>query len=126
VRLKAMGLPSAESHHPQHLEVAFFYIRRYGCTEGSLSTFRAIEADALHLGHADRFHATLTICWIRLIAATLVVHPDCCTLDALLLRHPVLLDKHLPRKFYSQPLLDSDRARRGWTEPDLRPLPATF
>lgn len=44
--------------------------------------------------------------------------------DAFLKRNPELLDRGLLAHFYSSELIGSDRARAGWSEPDLRALPA--
>lgn len=43
-------------------------------------------------------------------------------LDALLARHPHLLDTRLPLRHWSRELLFSGAAKERWVEPDLAPL----
>lgn len=122
-RLEALTLTKDEFHHRQHVEVAFWYLQSKGSKAGSNATARAIEAFTTHLGHASKFHATITLCWIRLVAAGMAEAGPCTTPDELISRHPALLDKHLPLRFYSKEVLLSDKARTQWVEPDIAPLP---
>jgi hypothetical protein len=45
------------------------------------------------------------------------------SIDDLLARFPFLLDKSLPYRDWRDETFNSDRARVGWVEPDLVPLP---
>ena len=122
-RLESLSLTNAEFRHRQHLEVTFWYLRSKGVEAGGQAVARAIEAFATHLGHANKFHQTITLCWVRLVAAAIAEAGPCDSPDALIAAHPGLLDKRLPFRFYTSELLSSDKARREWVEPDLRPLP---
>lgn len=122
-RLEALDLRNEDFRHRQHVEAAFYYIRRHGAARGTDATASAIRAFAGHHGQAKKFHLTMTLCWSRLVAAALTEEGDCETAEALLARHPALLNKHLPLVYYSRALLFSETARRRWVEPDLQPLP---
>jgi hypothetical protein len=122
-RLEALTLTKDDFHHRQHLEVAFWYLQSKGSKAGSNAIVRAIGAFTTHLGHASKFHATITLCWVRLVAAGMAEEKPCTTPDELIARHPALLDKHLPLRFYSKEVLFSDKARTQWVEPDIEPLP---
>ncbi len=121
--LEALTLKKDDFHHRQHLEVAFWYLQSKGGKAGRNAIVRAIEAFTTHLGHASKFHTTITLCWIRLVAAGMAEEKACTTPDELISRHPALLDRHLPLRFYSKELLFSDKARAQWVEPDIEPLP---
>jgi len=122
-RLESLSLSNSEFHHRQHLELAFWYLQSKGTEAGSQAIIRAIETFAKHLGHAEKFHQTITLCWIRLVAAAIAA-ADCYeTPNALISKHPELLDKHLPLRFYSRDVLFSDQARTQWVDPDIEPLP---
>jgi hypothetical protein len=122
-RLEGLTLPNEEFKHRQHVATAFYYIRRDGVARGTSATARAIRAFAEHHGHARKFHLTMTLCWSRLVAAALAEDGPCETDDVLVSRHPALMDKQLPLRYYSRAVLFSEEARRGWVEPDLQPLP---
>jgi hypothetical protein len=122
-RLEALTLTKDDFHHRQHLEVAFWYLQSKGTKAGSNAIARAIEAFTTHLGHASKFHITITLCWIRLVAAGMAEQGPCTTPDELICLHPALLDKHLPLRFYSKEVLFSEKARTQWVEPDIQSLP---
>lgn len=122
-RLEALDLQNVEFHHKQHLEVAFFYLQRDGIEEAQAAMLRTIAALARHQGHPEKFHTTMTACWIRLVAAAMWEEPGCETADDLLSCHQALLDKELPLRFYSRARLFSAKARQAVLEPDVEPLP---
>jgi hypothetical protein len=123
-RLEALELPVEEFRHRQHLESAFFYLRRDGREEGQRAMLQTLAAFAAHHGQTEKFHVTLSVCWIRLVACAIADDPDCPTAADLILRHPALLDKKLPLRFYSSQLLFSDPARKRSFDPDLHPFPS--
>jgi hypothetical protein len=95
----------SEFHHASHLRLALAYLAETGsvdeATERMAAALRRFAAAA---GHAEKYHHTLTVFWMRAVAQ--------------------LLDKDLPRRHYSIECLTSDLARQSWVEPDLRPLAA--
>ena len=123
-RLESLSLSHDEFHHRQHLEVAFWYLQSRGIDAGSHAILHAIEAFAKHLGHAEKFHQTITLFWIHLVAVAIATADRWDSPDALIAEHPTLLDKDLPLRFYSRELLFSDKARTQWVEPDIEPLPS--
>jgi hypothetical protein len=85
------------------------HCRRPDCLAESPSTEAATERIAAILrekaaaaGHPEKYHHTLTVFWMRMVAQ--------------------LLDKDLPLAYYSANRLAGDAARTGWIEPDRRPL----
>jgi len=72
-------------------------------------------------GTPAKYHATVTIFWIRFLQHLRDTHPDVSSLLEMLERHPPLGDSTLPERHWSD--LDTDEARAHWVEPDLIPLP---
>jgi hypothetical protein len=72
-------------------------------------------------GNPSKYHATVTIFWIRLLEHLREQHPDVSSVGDMLERHPHLGDSSLPERHWSN--LDDDEARAHWVEPDLIPIP---
>ena len=72
-------------------------------------------------GNPDKYHATVTIFWVRLLDHLRGAHPDVTSVEQMLDVHPALGDRTLPEGHWSN--LDSEESRAAWVEPDLIPLP---
>jgi hypothetical protein len=72
-------------------------------------------------GTPAKYHATVTIFWIRLLQHLRDTNPDVSSVSEMLERHPPLGDSTLPERHWSN--LDDDEARAHWVEPDLIPIP---
>jgi len=51
------------------------------------------------------------------------IAPEAGSIDELLARFPLLLDKSLPYRHWHGETFNSDEACAGWVEPDLVPIP---
>jgi hypothetical protein len=104
-------------HHRDHLRVTWIYLSQFGETATLERLGPAIlrYADARRVGH--KFHQTVTIAWIRLLSQAFENN-----FDAIVEKHPQLLDKKFLERFYSPDLLQSPEARAHWVEPDREPL----
>jgi hypothetical protein len=102
-------LPKAEWTHPEHLTVALWYLRNH---PGEEATGRMREG-------IRRFNLT----WVAVISRFLAEHNHGRPLSTLV--GEVLErcgDKGYLLRFYSEEVLMSDEARRGWVPHDLRPI----
>jgi hypothetical protein len=72
-------------------------------------------------GTPTKYHATVTIFWIRLLDHLRVTYPDVSSVADMLVQYPALADSSLPQRHWSN--LDDDDARAHWVEPDLIPIP---
>lgn len=107
--------------HRDHVRIAWIYLRQLPYDRAVQAMEQGIRRFATHHGALDKYHHTMTLVWMRLVAAA---RPDASDdFDAFLATHPQLLDKDIPRRFYSTSLLDSPAAKSGWVEPDLEALP---
>ncbi len=116
-------IPSDEFRHRGHLRLAWLVLSRYSRIEPESIVAREIQRFAVANGGSSRYHDTLTRFWVRLVGHAMEYAPEARSIDDLLARSPFLLDKGLPYRHWRGEIFNSDRARAGWVEPDLVPLP---
>jgi hypothetical protein len=103
--------------------VAWVYVREGPTLDAATDRMRAaIRAFAAAANASQKYHETMTVLWMRLLADAAGRVDGSCELDALLARCPELADKNLPLQYYSRERLFSDEARHGWVPPEV-PLP---
>ncbi len=110
-------------HHRDHIRLAFIYLRQYGEFEAQRRIAAGIRKFAARHGKSDKYHETITLTWLRLVADAMRSVPVNAGFEELTRARPELLDQTTLHKFYSSAALASDAARAGWMEPDLGPLP---
>jgi hypothetical protein len=127
--------PDGAFRHRQHVNLAFLAVRRYGMPEAVDKVCAWIRAIAAAEGAQRKYHHTVSRAWVELVAQHDLAdagaedrddpddRDDFDAFDAFVRRHPALLDKRLLSRHYRSTTLASERARRGWAEPDLVPFP---
>jgi hypothetical protein len=120
---ESCALPKGAFHHRDHIRLAWLYLRQHDFPVAAGRIEQSIRRFAAHLGISEKYHHTITIVWLRLVATALRKSPGTGTLENLFEQHPELLDQNLPFQFYSRERMLSDAARSAWIEPDLQPLP---
>ena len=118
-----LSFPAALFHHREHIRVAWLYLKSSDATRASERMSEGIRRFANHQGATQKYHHTLTLAWMRLVAAALVETPEGYTFDQFLAGHPELKDTKLLDKYYSKELLQTTAAREGWMEADFQLLP---
>ena len=121
--VETLTLPNERFRHRDHLRFAHHHLVRDGYPFALDTVSAQIARFAQRHGHPEKFHLTLTQCWVRLVAGALAAAPWRCTFEQTIARNPELLDKSLPLRYYSRERLFSETARGSWLEPDLRELP---
>jgi hypothetical protein len=90
-------------HHADHLRLALAYlVDSASVAEATDRMAVSIKTFAHAAGHDRKYHHTLTVVWVRLVAR--------------------LLDQRLPLAYYSHDRLFSSEARERWIEPDVEGL----
>jgi hypothetical protein len=113
----------AQFDHAAHVRVAWVYLQDAGSVDEALSRMRdGIRRFAAAAGVPGKYHETITVLWMRLLAEVRAAGASG-ELSDVLLAHPALADKDLPLQYYSRELLFSEGARAAWVEPDLQSLP---
>ena len=116
------AITPAQFDHVAHVRVAWIYLQESRSLDDALSRMRdAIRRFAASAGVPGKYHETITVLWMRLLAE---VRDGGASgeLSDVLRAHPALADKDLPLQYYSRERLFSDAARAAWVEPDLRVL----
>jgi hypothetical protein len=109
--------------HREHLELVWNYLGDYEVDETHRTVACAIRHLAASHGAPDKYHETITRCWVQLVA----LHragSDADSFDEFIDENGGLLDRRLLDRHYSPELIGSPAARAGWAEPDLHALPA--
>ena len=115
-------LPNELFRHRDHLQLAFFYLRRYGRDAARSRIQESILRYATANGAAHKYHVTITLVWMDLLEHAARRLPREATIVDLLEANPHLLTKTALEEYYSKELLASDTARTSFVEPDLKPL----
>jgi hypothetical protein len=112
----------AEFTHLAHVRVAWVYLNESASMEDALPRMRdAIRRFAAAAGATQKYHETITVFWMRLLA-DVRARGAAGELAGVLHAHPALADKELPLQYYSRGRLFSDEARAAWVEPDRQSL----
>jgi len=121
------SLPKPEWTHAAHFAAAFWVLRRpdMHAMRDMPGLIRAYnEASGVANTDTTGYHETITMASLRAARAWLAARPHAPLHEAL----NELLAGEYGRSdwllsYWSKPLLFSVAARRGWIEPDLKPLP---
>ena len=121
------SLPKIEWTHAAHFAAAFWLLRRSEA-DAARDMPRLIRAYNVATGvpnsDSSGYHETITLGSLRAARAWLLARPGAAAHEALM----ELLRSEYGRSdwllsYWSKGVLFSVTARRGWVEPDLRPLP---
>ena len=109
--------------HRQHIHLTWLAVRRYGTSAAVTMVSEGIQRTARYAGVPQKYHATVSRAWVELVGYHAVGGDDA-DFDAFAEQYPALLDKRLLARHYRSSTLATARAKSGWVEPDLAPLPA--
>ncbi|HEX8355205.1 MAG TPA: hypothetical protein VF611_20035 [Pyrinomonadaceae bacterium] len=117
-------LPAAEFNHREHLLVALCYLLREDDAEALARLRSGIgRYAAAHGVNPSLYHETITVFWLKRVRAYVGRAPA--GLGLAELTNGLAAEcggSRLIFDYYSKGLIDSEGARHGWVEPDLRPL----
>jgi len=108
--------------HRSHVALAWTYLQMSDQALAECRMGSAIRQVASMHGTPEKYHETLTIAWVRLVALH-VRSQKWTDFDEFLAHNADLLDRQLPGHHYSTDLLQGATARAAWVDPDLSPLP---
>jgi hypothetical protein len=121
-------LPPADFKHREHLLVALCYLRRVGEAEAIERVRARINAYVRAHGiNPNLYHETTTAFWLRRVRAYLarLERAGAGPLSLTEMTNALASEcgsSRLIFDYYSRELIDSEAARRGRVEPDLRPF----
>ena len=110
-----------EFGHRRHLEMAYQILQRFHFNEASTKYAATIKALTEKLGVPEKYHATITFCYISLVAERLTQN-DYCNFDEFLQANGDLMNKTLLNEWYSPQRLSSQTAKQQFVLPDISPI----
>jgi len=125
-RLEARALTASELDHTAHLYAAWAYRRNYPAREAAARCAYALSRFAMSHGAADKYHHTLTMALLAILYSRVDDEPGVLSCwDTFLSANLDMVGDapRLVREYYTEARLADDAARRGFVEPDLKPLP---
>ena len=118
------GVPPAQFDHRAHVRLAYVYLVEEAPDAATTRMTGALVAFLQHHGlPATKYHETLTRAWVLAVRHFMERSPGTDSADALLARHPELLDSRIMLTHYSAAVLFSAEARASFVEPDASPIP---
>lgn len=108
--------------HREHVHLTWLAVRRYGVPAAVGLVGDGIQRTARYAGAPQKYHATVSQAWVELVRHHAGEH-DTDDFAAFTEDNRALLDKRLLTRFYRPATLADSRAKSGWVEPDLAPLP---
>jgi hypothetical protein len=118
-----LSVPADLFRHREHLRLAWLLLKSSDVPTAAERMCDGIRRFAHHHGATRKYHHTLTLAWMRLVASAVEEMPEGETFRQFMDAHPELCDKNLLSKYYSNESLETAAARQQWIDPDLQPLP---
>lgn len=103
--------------HREHVRMGFETLRRYEFLDGAVRYSRALRRLCERAGRPEKFHQTLTLAYLALIAERLAAEAPV-DFAAFAAANPDLLDPAVLSRWYSPQRLASATARRAFLLPD--------
>jgi hypothetical protein len=121
--LPTIAGPAGQFGHREHINLAFWAVRRYGMPDATGRICAWIQQLTAYQRVPQKYNHTVSRAWMEIVAQHVAADPDCADFRVFADRHLALLDKRLLGRHYRSATLASVRARRDWVEPDLLPFP---
>lgn len=122
--LEETSLPKEEFNHRNHIRAAWLYLEQAPLPEAAMKCSLSIQRYANSIGAPEKFHLTLTLALMHIIAAERALKPAA-DWEAFLAQCPDLLADagQLVARHYSDAIINSEKARKTFVPPDREPLP---
>jgi hypothetical protein len=121
--LPAITGPAGQFRHREHINLAFYAVRRYGMPDAVGKICGWIRHVAAYERAPQKYHHTVSRAWVEMVAHHVAADPDCADFGVFADANPELLDKRLLSRHYRSSTLAAGTARRSWVKPDLLPFP---
>lgn len=115
---EALAVNPAEFGHLQHIQVAYEMLHKYSFLDASAKYASSINTIATNAGAPEKFHMTITLAFLSLIAERIHTTKQS-NFAEFLEKNEDLLSKEVLSKWYSDEQLNSDLARTHFLLPNL-------
>ena len=114
----------AEFDHRAHLKLAYILLAMHGVDHAGDRFREALQAFIKRNGIDEaKYHETLTQAWLLAVSHFMDRAGETKSAEEFVAASPVLLDPKVILTHYSRTLIESDRARKRFVQPDLDPIP---
>ena len=107
--------------HAEHVRLGLLYLARLPKADALRRLGDGLLLFATLKGQPEKFHVTMTGAWVELLDVARGACPGA-TPAEVMVAWPGLLNPRALDWFYGPGVLESERARTGWVEPDLAPI----
>ncbi len=115
---ESTALPASAFSHAAHVRVAWWYLRGQPFHRALDQFATALRAFAASKGAAHKYHETITVAWMALVAERHARTPDL-EWDAFAAAHTDLFERpSLVTRYYSPEAIASETGRRTFVLPD--------
>lgn len=118
-RFEAGEIDPAAFTHRDHVRMGFELARRAPFTEAADRFARALRAMTIRAGAPEKYHDTITVAFMALIAERLGGADE--DFEAFAAANPDLFDRGVLKRWYGDGRLDTPQARRAFVLPTPAP-----
>ena len=115
---EATALPADQFSHESHVRVAWWYLRSAPLPEALLRFATALQRFAAAKGAHGKYHETMTVMWMLIIADRLSAAPGSVWTEFAAANPDLFERPSVLLRYYREETLASDRARRSFVMPD--------
>lgn len=111
---------AANFRHADHVRVGFEILRHHDFPDAAATFARSLKTIATRAGAADRYHETITLAFLSLIAERRAL-ADYADFETFALHNPDLMEASVLKRWYAPERLMSAVARKTFVLPDRQP-----
>ncbi len=125
VKVEACSFPIPDFDHRAHLRLAYIYLVENNADEAIEKMRNALLGLLKKAGidPSSKFHETLIRAWLLAVQYSMNQTEESDSADNFINKNPKMLDSKIMMTHYSAEVLFSDKARSGFVEPNLEPIP---
>src|SRR5580698_1546670 len=110
--LPAIAGPTGQFGHREHINLAFWAVRRYGMPDATGRICGWIQQLTAYQRVPQKYNHTVSRAWMEIVAHHVTADPDCADFPVFADRYPALLNQRLLSRHYQSATLASAQARR--------------
>jgi hypothetical protein len=119
--LHTCSLPKEQFGNADHFRLAWLHLQGRSVAEAEYLMRSGIRTFGAHHGRLDKYHETITLAWVRLLAS----HKEP-TFEEFLRVNEARLNLATLHRYWTPELLASETARLSWVPPDRAQLPGGY
>ena len=116
---ESTALPADQFTHAAHVRVAWWYLAHTSLAEALLRFQTALQRFAEAKGAVGKYHETVTVAWMLIIADRLSAQPGSVWTEFAAANEDLFATPSVLSKYYRPATLASERARRAFVMPDV-------